>query len=74
MFMLYFALCIISFFFVYFFIPETKGIPIEEIGALFGDTVVAHLSADGQDIVEDQQEKAEHTTTVVEEENMKAQV
>lgn len=74
MYMLYFALCIVSFFFVYFFIPETKGIPIEEIGALFGDTVVAHLSADGHDIVEDQQEKAEHTTAVVEEETVKVRV
>jgi len=38
---------------VYFLIPETKRIPIEEIGALFGDEVVVHLTCDGHAIVEE---------------------
>ena len=40
---------------VYFYIVETKGLPVEEIGALFGDEVVVHLTADGHGIVEDKQ-------------------
>ncbi len=53
MYFLYCGLCIIAAVVVYFFIPETKRIPIEEIGALFGDEVVVHLTSDGHDIVED---------------------
>ena len=52
MFLIYFALSVIAFIITYFFIPETKGLPIEEIGALFGDFVVVHLTADGHGIVE----------------------
>ena len=50
---IYCALCIIAAVIVYFHVPETKGLPIEEIGALFGDEVVVHLTADGEKIVED---------------------
>ena len=53
MFLIYFALLVVSFIITYFYIPETKGLPIEEIGALFGDEVVVHLTSDGQGIVED---------------------
>ena len=53
MFLIYFALVIISFCFTYFYIAETKGLPVEEIGALFGDEVVVHLTSDGKGIVED---------------------
>ncbi len=53
MFLIYFALMIVSFTITYFFIAETKGLPVEEIGALFGDEVVVHLTSDGQGIVED---------------------
>jgi hypothetical protein len=53
MYILYFGLCLISWVIVYFFIPETKNLPVEEIGALFGDEVVVHLTADGHGIVED---------------------
>ena len=49
---LWMGLCIISTVIVYFFIPETTGIPVEEIGAFFGDEVVVHLTEDGHDIVE----------------------
>jgi hypothetical protein len=38
---------------IYFFIPETKEVPVEELGGLFGDTVVVHLTPDGHGIVED---------------------
>jgi hypothetical protein len=37
---------------VYLYCPETKQISVEEIGALFGDEVVVHLTADGHGIVE----------------------
>ena len=57
MYLLYCGLCIFSAIIVYFWIPETKGLPIEEIGALFGDEVVVHLTFDGHGIVEDQQGK-----------------
>jgi MFS family permease len=53
MYFLYCGLCLISEVIVYFFIPETKCMPLEELGALFGDDVVVHLAADGRGIVED---------------------
>jgi hypothetical protein len=57
MYLIYMALCIISTIVVYFWIPETKNLPVEEIGALFGDEVVVHLTTDGHGIVEDGAEK-----------------
>lgn len=54
MYFLYCGLCIIATVVVYLFIPETKRIPIEEIGVLFGDEVVVHLSSDGHNIVENE--------------------
>ncbi|OQU95925.1 hypothetical protein CLAIMM_02080 [Cladophialophora immunda] len=57
MFLIYAGLCVISFIFTYFYIPETKGLPVEEIGALFGDTVAVHLTADGAGLVEDKPEE-----------------
>lgn len=53
MYLIYCALCVVGFVITYFWIPETKGIPMEEIGALFGDEVAVHLTADGHGIVED---------------------
>ena len=47
------GLCIIVIIVIYFFLPETKRIPMEEIGALFGDKVIVHLTADGHGIKED---------------------
>lgn len=64
MYLIYLALCIISAILVYFWIPETKNLPVEEIGALFGDEVVVHLTTDGHGIVEDGAEK--HTATQIE--------
>lgn len=52
MFLLYSGLSIIAAVIVYFYIPETKGLPVEEIGALFGDKVVVHRTSDGLDIIE----------------------
>lgn len=46
------ALCAISAIIVYFYIPETRMVPMEELGALFGDEVIVHLTADGQEIVD----------------------
>lgn len=53
MFLIYFGFTIISAVIVYFYLPETKGLPIEEIGALFGDEVIVHLTRDGHGLVED---------------------
>jgi len=52
MYMVWFAVSIISSILIYFFIPETKGLALEEIGELFGDKVVLHMTADGRGIVE----------------------
>ncbi|KAL2802329.1 general substrate transporter [Aspergillus granulosus] len=59
MFYLYFGLCIISAVVIYFYIPETRHVPVEELGALFGDAVVVHLTPDGHGIVEDKGPVAE---------------
>lgn len=71
MYFLYMGLCIISTIITYFYIPETKLISVEEIGALFGDEVVVHLTADGHGIVEENKmvkvnvENVENVETVV---------
>ncbi len=52
MYLVFMGLCIISTVVIYFWVPETKGLPVEEIGDLFGDTVVVHLTQDGHGIVE----------------------
>jgi hypothetical protein len=68
MYLIYCGLCIIATIITYFFVPETKGLPVEEIGALFGDEVVVHLTADGTGIVEDSGEKGNVSVTVTHEE------
>lgn len=40
-------------------VPETKQIPLEETGALFGDEVVVHLTANGHNIIEKRLEMPE---------------
>ena len=62
MYLLYMGLCIVSGILVYFFVPETKGLPMEELAALFGDEVVVHLTKDGTGFVkgDDAIAKAEH--------------
>ncbi|RDL36075.1 uncharacterized protein BP5553_06687 [Venustampulla echinocandica] len=58
MYLLWCGLCLLSTVFVYYYIPETKCLPVEEIGALFGDDVMVHLTADGHGIVEAEKELA----------------
>ncbi|RVX72806.1 hypothetical protein B0A52_03159 [Exophiala mesophila] len=60
MFMIYMALSAISAVITYLYLPETKGLPIEEIGALFGDEVVVHLTQDGHGLVEDKSIQVDH--------------
>lgn len=55
MYFLYMGLCIISTIITYLYIPETKLVPMEELGSLFGDEVVVHLTSDGHGIVEEQE-------------------
>lgn len=55
MYLLYMGLCLVCGAIIYFFIKETKGLPLEELAALFGDEVVVHMTADGTGIVEDGQ-------------------
>ena len=52
MFIIYFALAIIAAVLTWFYVVETKGLPVEEISALFGEVVV-HLTADGHGTIED---------------------
>ena len=53
MYLIYMALCIIAEPIVYFYIPETTKVPVEEIGAMFGDEVVVHMTTDGHGLVEE---------------------
>jgi MFS family permease len=52
MYMIWFACNVVSTVVIYFVIPETKQMTLEEIGELFGDNVVLHMTADGNSIVE----------------------
>jgi uncharacterized transporter YbjL len=47
MYMVWFSCNIVSTILIYFFIPETTKISLEEIGELFGDKVVLHMANDG---------------------------
>jgi hypothetical protein len=51
LYLLYMSLCIVSGIIVYFFIDETRGVPMEELAALFGDQVMVRLTEDGQGLV-----------------------
>ena len=44
--------CLICEVVVYFYIPETRGKPVEEMGALFREEVMLHMTSDGRGLVE----------------------
>lgn len=37
---------------MYFYVPETRGKPVEEMGALFGEDVILHMTSDGRGLIE----------------------
>jgi hypothetical protein len=43
---------VVSFTLLYKYLPETTGLSLEEMGELFGDEVVTHLTADGTGLLE----------------------
>ena len=43
---------VVTFALLFKYLPETTGRSLEEIGALFGDPVVTHLTTDGHGLVE----------------------
>ena len=49
---MFFAATVVSTIITYFLIPETTQLSLEEIGGLFGDEVVTHMTADGHGLVE----------------------
>ena len=61
MYLIYMGLCLVCWLLVYLWLPETRGLPLEEIGGLFGDTVVLHLTADGHGVVEKNYEDVDTT-------------
>lgn len=52
MYMVWFAVTVVSSILIYCFVPETKGLALEEIGELFGDKVMLHMTPDERGIVE----------------------
>ena len=56
MYLIYCILSAVSLVVVYFYIPETKQIPIEEIGKLFGDPV----ATDNGVVLADHKEEGQH--------------
>ena len=52
MYLIFMGLCVICEIVVYLYVPETRGRPVEEMGALFGDDVVLHMTSDGRGLVE----------------------
>jgi hypothetical protein len=46
---------VVSIVLIYFYLPETSSLSLEEVGDLFGDEVVVHLTQDGHGIVESDQ-------------------
>lgn len=45
MYMIWFACCIVTTILIYFYVPDTTGLALEELGELFGDEVAVHLHA-----------------------------
>jgi hypothetical protein len=52
MYLVYIFCNVVSTILIYFYIPETAQLSLEEVGELFGDKVVVHLTNDGHGLVE----------------------
>lgn len=52
MYMVWFSCNIVSTIVVYFFLPESSGKTMEEMGDLFGDEVVVRMADNGRELVE----------------------
>ncbi|RVX66768.1 hypothetical protein B0A52_08961 [Exophiala mesophila] len=55
MYLIYMGCSIVCGVIAFFYVPETKGLPIEEMGVLFNDGVALHMTSDGRGIVEKQE-------------------
>jgi hypothetical protein len=53
MYMVFLACNIVSTIVVYFYLPETANKTMEEMGDLFGDDVMTHITSDGEHFQED---------------------
>lgn len=64
---------VITFTLIYLYLPETTGLTLEEMGALFGDTVMTQFTANGSGLVElnnlDEYKANESVVEHVEDEN-----
>lgn len=71
MYLVYIVCNIISTVIIYFYVPETSNLSLEEIGELFGDTVVVHLTRDGHGLVEgDKATQVEHVEELANEKSV----
>lgn len=54
MYLIFMALSLVCEVIVYFYIPETRNIPIEEMAAVFGEEqeVMVRVTSDGKDVLE----------------------
>jgi hypothetical protein len=63
MYLIWMGLCLGCTVLVYLYVPETMRLPMEEVAALFGDTVVVHLTADGRHVLEEVEGKTTKNET-----------
>ena len=63
MYLIFMCLSLVCWVVVYLWSPETRRLPLEAMGALFGDKVVLHLTADGLDVVEKEMSNQEHDSS-----------
>lgn len=55
---------VVSVIIIYLYVPETGGLSLEEMGDLFGDEVIVHMTKDGHHIVEQEKLVVEQIETV----------
>jgi MFS family permease len=60
MYLVFIACNVVSVIVIYFFVPETSRLSLEELSELFGDTTVVHLTQDGHGIVEQEKVLSTH--------------